>query len=1593
MNNPPAYQGGAPWGQPLPSQGAGPPPGPTPQGGYPPQQLYYGQQPPPQSHQQPHQQPPQQYQTQYSHQPAYQQQQQTPQQNQYQPQLQHQQYQPQNQLPPQQPPQQPHYAQQQQQQYGGQPSIQPGAPQGPYQQVPANSPYAPALPPRPLSFSPPPTTPTSAGGKLSGLSRIGASVAGKIQGYIGKGQLPPGATGTVAAIPQQYASPYASVGGTNPYAQNQQPSQTPAVSQWQQQPGQHPQSTPQNATNPMSPYQGTPGGAPQYAAPQGAQQINQYGNPNPGTPVGVPPTSAPQPVGVQYGGPQPNPHQYGIAPAGTPQPGATQQGFQQFGSGQHGGNQYRHSQPGTPQAGAPQPGAPHFGGPQYGGTPPGPNPHGFAQHGTSQPGALPTGAPQQAAQSISPGVHQYGNAQTGIPPVGAPQPGPSQPGTAQYGGPPPAPHQYGIAQSGTPQPSPPQQAAPQYGFTQPSNLQTGTPQSGTPPSGPPPPVTTPPISTPPPAQWAQPPNATAPPTNPPNNQWGSQTSTHPPQPTQQSSTWPAAPHGQTHVTQPPASSGIQAPHTAPVESGPPFGGQQNHPQLPHTESFPVNYTPQPQAQSPSPAVQHHQAHPGAPGPPTSPPPISHHVITPTPPPQQNYGQIAPSQQSLPHFTPTPPQPAPNAPTGPSVQQVQQPAQSAPHYPVPETQFQALSISSPTPPQQNPPFSPQLPLQSPPQPEQWNSQAPVSVAHSSSSLPPAQPPPPPVVTPQTQLHVETTSPPSELYSPPPQHQQVSQPSLPASNSPPIPAKIEIAPASQHQPIPTPVINQFQHHATAEPEYNPVAPQTSTYSVPTTAATSPPTHHPPLSQLPQQSVTSVPEGGNQDGSLKYQPYRPSQQESAVSSDYQRTTSHSGPASQQLPTSGPPQVASTSTPPIPTPSSPQSPREYQPYRPFQDTTNRSVVPSLPPASSADQGETATDHGSHERVTTPEAALDDLLSEIETVSGSTHPPAESILRIEPTTPVTAATGVSTIQEKNNSTSKVQCPGNLPLPEERDWYSHPSAPAFLICPPCFEVDIKYVSSIASSFSPVRKTNGKCYFNCYRISKILWPEFKRNGNLSKILAWMKRRTEEIKDCTGVGAVNDTKWFTIAQDEFPGFAACEACYEDLVLATSISSRFEKAPFQHGTTCDVVVTYIQRMIVKRLDQQYVDWNGFLQGAKMRLSLLPCPQVNARPETEGRWWTMKGLSIQTFSICEECHADHVDGIEIFSNLFEPLPATSSSSQVGWSVNWMATASIISINCDFTPNFPLRYAINLSNMDNQVLDFEKTRSIVKFIASKPRCGRPEGLDNGLFYNFHNELPGFGVCEACYIGVLKPHGFDKFFKDRPQMDPGTVYCCFHPGYRRSGQYINKFFSAVRGACKFGDWEQEVRSWNSIPGCPRDEGAAGRHWWGWKDCTACQECFETVIVGSRYEKLLPSYEHFLEGENMCCLFSPRMRGLYQEACETGDLDRFKFLCAERMEIWKHTVPRILTMAYQSNQDFHQSLVYSSLARAAKISAITVFDTDARYTSAKTGATYQSYSGIEAERYSEIADDLWKKTSAGVRSEQMVELQALWDMYK
>ncbi len=105
-----------------------------------------------------------------------------------------------------------------------------------------------------------------------------------------------------------------------------------------------------------------------------------------------------------------------------------------------------------------------------------------------------------------------------------------------------------------------------------------------------------------------------------------------------------------------------------------------------------------------------------------------------------------------------------------------------------------------------------------------------------------------------------------------------------------------------------------------------------------------------------------------------------------------------------------------------------------------------------------------------------------------------------------------------------------------------------------------------------------------------------------------QKRPEIKNCKGENAVvmNDGfNWFRPADDAIPDFVACEACYEDVILATRFGQHFVPDRLGPGAndkwTCDIAGQYFWRLLLRR--SRLNDWDGFVKGSNAKMKMPAC------------------------------------------------------------------------------------------------------------------------------------------------------------------------------------------------------------------------------------------------------------------------------------------------------------------------------------------------------------------------------------------------------
>jgi hypothetical protein len=152
--------------------------------------------------------------------------------------------------------------------------------------------------------------------------------------------------------------------------------------------------------------------------------------------------------------------------------------------------------------------------------------------------------------------------------------------------------------------------------------------------------------------------------------------------------------------------------------------------------------------------------------------------------------------------------------------------------------------------------------------------------------------------------------------------------------------------------------------------------------------------------------------------------------------------------------------------------------------------------------------------------------------------------------------------------------------------------------------------------------------------------------------------KDCKEATGVAARDGFKWFIIkgdTNDVMINFVSCQACYEDIVLASRYAGEFMPREDRYSHTqpdtvtwyCDLHFPYIKRSfnIYSRNNAPFADW---VAKATRNFQIPDCE--GAVVESSSREWVrIRGL--EKLVICEKCYFNQIAWTAIEKD-FEYIP-----------------------------------------------------------------------------------------------------------------------------------------------------------------------------------------------------------------------------------------------------------------------------------------------------------------------------------------------------
>ncbi|KAF5540690.1 hypothetical protein FMEXI_8186 [Fusarium mexicanum] len=487
-----------------------------------------------------------------------------------------------------------------------------------------------------------------------------------------------------------------------------------------------------------------------------------------------------------------------------------------------------------------------------------------------------------------------------------------------------------------------------------------------------------------------------------------------------------------------------------------------------------------------------------------------------------------------------------------------------------------------------------------------------------------------------------------------------------------------------------------------------------------------------------------------------------------------------------------------------------------------------------------------------------------------------------------------------------LECSGSLTsFPQH--WFYHAAVPEFVICARCY-VDHIYDTKFSDSFRKVFYDDGhkrRCRFNTRRIKVTLLPEAIESGSLDELVEFMGRRIS-IKDCREQNITEGESWYKAA--DIPNGTVCEACFEDSLITSSFAKYYQLLPSQGGAYCDVSMWFLKRKFMDYAKEN--KWAQFCQEFNQRAQIPECPKINTINANERTWYKPKN-GPSGLQACAACYHDYF---------------YASEDQDKWQ---QVTGGNFQTRCVLGQ---LNHIIPM----HQALD-DEDRSIFWNAAwemdKHPFCDR-EGTKGSSWYTPINDPPGWGICAACYEGIIKPIGGARWFmKDNTTKADEMYLCGFNLGYLRAVQALEAYVSARNwGDSKlFLDWTAQ---WGNVPQCPGKNFCKNRRWWGWGVLAICEDCYVSFAKGTALEpRFALTGVRESETERMCDIYSPRMRGLYTEACRTGDLEGLLVVAEQRRVVYTQTImqcKQILSQqriaAMQAQMLGRQGTFYKNLGR-------------------------------------------------------------------
>lgn len=574
-------------------------------------------------------------------------------------------------------------------------------------------------------------------------------------------------------------------------------------------------------------------------------------------------------------------------------------------------------------------------------------------------------------------------------------------------------------------------------------------------------------------------------------------------------------------------------------------------------------------------------------------------------------------------------------------------------------------------------------------------------------------------------------------------------------------------------------------------------------------------------------------------------------------------------------------------------------------------------------------------------------------------------------------------------------CPGSRVVDYPLYWYYMEDMPDAPICTRCHADDVEN-TALSSQFTKklaAKDSKSSCNFRFSRVQNVIWKAALKSGSLDQLKSFLVKR-RLIPNCRGretTTAAGGVKYFGIKDGEIDSFIACEACYEDHIVGASFEARFIPFGRQQGPNdrwaCDMSIPYLPKALAKFAPQN--NWSAFIENARRRFKLAACDGRELARGDSGSWYTTR-TPWDGFQVCEACYMDRVE-LDHFAGEYEQMPGPVDFDMyiVFLRQRW---------RCSLAGGTLLAMTAALDAAQKKG-DFATFREAADRILKLVPCTK-DGIIGGELWTLEGGCDDFDVCEACYVGIVKTNGLDRFMEHKERKPEDAAVCDFCPAAPRYEKYMNKFAETLdRGV--FRCYEEYVRTYAGVPACPGRGTRQNGTWWGYNEALFCENCHLDFVRHTSLSAHMPLQRIRDARAQICQIWSPRMRAMWLSACDAGApntpsstaaLQKLRDFDSKRLKVYLQTVPRIefiQTMrdmrTMQAMQQGQLSLMYSGMNSIAAISGAD----DGSWHGSSSLGWYETENGATGARMWRDMQEGMADARRGDEEMEMMRLEVLW----